>query len=107
MVSLIKQITNQEDDVMQWNMQEGSITTNLKVKIYFTLPEISAKTIVTWNWHVDDSTKVRYDMILGRDILTDFWLNLKFSYQVIEEIMDILQYRRQQWLIWVSMILNI
>ena len=29
--------------VMQWHMQLGHITTNLKVKIYFTLPELRTK----------------------------------------------------------------
>ena len=33
--------------MMQWHTQAGKITTNLKVKIDFTLPEISATKIVT------------------------------------------------------------
>ena len=28
---------------MQWDTQAGSITTNIKGKIYFTLPRLSAK----------------------------------------------------------------
>ena len=52
--------------MMQWHTQVGSITTNLKVKIDFTLPEIIRTEIVTWNFHVDDSTRARYDIILGR-----------------------------------------
>ena len=63
----------------------GSITANLKVKVYFTLPGISAKQIVTWNCHVDDSTKGRYYMVLDRDLLTYLVLNSKFSDQFIEE----------------------
>ena len=54
---------------MQWHTQAVSITKNLKVKIDLTLPKISATKIVTWNCHVDDSAKGRYDMILGRYIL--------------------------------------
>ena len=42
-----------------------------KGKIDFALPEISATKKMTWNCHVDDPTKVRYDMILGRYILTE------------------------------------
>ena len=60
-------------------MQAGNITTNIKVKIYFTLPENSATEIVTWNCHVDDSAKGRYDMTMGKDILTSLGLNLKSS----------------------------
>ena len=37
-----------------------------------------------WKCHVNDSAKVAYDMILGRDILTTLWLNLELSDHVIE-----------------------
>ena len=67
---------------MKWHMKAGSITTKLKVNIYITLPELSATKIVTWNCHVGDSTKVRYEMVLGRGLLTPLGLNLKFSDQV-------------------------
>ena len=60
----------EKDAPMQWNTQAGNITTNLKVKIDFTLPALSATNVVTWNFHVDDFTKVGYDMILGGNILT-------------------------------------
>ena len=60
-------------------MQAGSITNNLKVKMDFTLPELSARRILTWNFHLDESAKSRYDMILGRYLLTDLILNLNFS----------------------------
>ena len=70
--------------MMQWHAQAGSITTNLKVKIYFTLPELSATKIMMWNFHVYDSSKSIYDMILGRDMLTDLVLNLEFSDNLIE-----------------------
>ena len=54
---------------MEWHTQAVDITTNLKVKIDFTLPGFSATKIVMWNFHVDDSTKIRYSIILGRDLL--------------------------------------
>ena len=56
--------------MMQWNTQAGNITTNLKVGVDFTLPEISANNAVTWKCCVDDFAKGRCNMILGRDILT-------------------------------------
>ena len=85
MGSLVKILSQEEDNPMQWHMQAGNITTNLKVKIYFTLPALSAMDIVTWNFHVDESGKGRYDMILVQDILTELGLNLKFSEHVIKE----------------------
>ena len=39
---------------------------------------------MTRKWHVDDSANGRYDMILGRDILPELRLNLKFSEHVIK-----------------------
>ena len=34
---------------------------------------------MTWNCHADDLTKGGYEMILGRDPLTELGLNLKLS----------------------------
>ena len=39
---------------------------------------------MTWYYHVDDSTKGRYDMILVRDMLTALELNKKLSEHVIK-----------------------
>ena len=54
--------------MIKWHTQAGNITTNLKVKYIFTLPELSATKIVTLNFHVYDSAEGRHDMILGRYI---------------------------------------
>ena len=47
---LVKKLGREKDSLMQWNTQAGNITTNLK-------PPLSAKNIVMWNFHVDESTK--------------------------------------------------
>ena len=39
--------------------------------------------IVTSKCHVDNSAKSRYDVILGRDIIIELVLDLKFSKHVI------------------------
>ena len=51
---------------MKWHNQAGSITTNLRVNIDFTSTELRATEIVTQKFHVDDSSKGRYDMILDK-----------------------------------------
>ena len=38
----IKKLNPKEDNVMKCHMPEGNITTNLKVKIDFTFPELNA-----------------------------------------------------------------
>ena len=55
---------------MQRQTKAGKITTNLKVIIYFNLPELSATKIVMWNCHVNDFADGRYDMILDGNLLT-------------------------------------
>ena len=42
MKRLIKTIHPKRDDVMKWHKQAGSINTDQKVKIDFTLPKLSA-----------------------------------------------------------------
>ena len=66
-----------------WETQSGKFTTSKKVNIDFFLPEFSAKKIVTWKFHVDESTKGIYDMILSRYLLTTMVLDLKFPDNVI------------------------
>ena len=70
--------------MMQCHMQVGNIITNLKVKVDFNLPSLSATNVMTWKCHVDDSANGGYDMILGRYLLTELELNLKFSDHIIE-----------------------
>ena len=52
---------------MQLHTQAGNITTNFKFKLGFTLPSLSATNFVTWKYHVYESEKSMYDVILGRD----------------------------------------
>ena len=68
MVRPTEKLHPEKDSPMQWNTHAKNITNNLKVKIDFTLPALSATNVVIWNCHVDDFAKGRYDMILGHDI---------------------------------------
>ena len=53
------------------------------MNIDFCLPEFSATKIVTCKCHVGKPTNGRYDMLLGRDLLTALVLYIKFSDNVI------------------------
>ena len=81
---VIEKLNFKKDNDMQWHIQAVNITTNLKVKIDFTLPELSATKIVAWNCHVHDSVKSVYEIVLGRHILILLGLNLKLSQRVIK-----------------------
>ena len=45
---LVENLKLEKDDVTQWHTQAGNITTNLKVKLYFTLPALSKANAVMW-----------------------------------------------------------
>ena len=53
-----------------WETQARKFTTSMKMNVEFTLPEFGVTKIVTWKCHVTKATNSRYDMILGRDLLT-------------------------------------
>ena len=55
---------------MQWKNQAGNLRNNKKVKVNFCPPKLSTTKIVTRKYHVEDCAEIRYDMILGRDLLT-------------------------------------
>ena len=63
---LVKKLSPRKDAVIQWHMQAGNITTNLKIEVNFTLPELSAADVVICIFFVDESAKDRYNGILGR-----------------------------------------
>ena len=67
-VDVVPRVRVEKYSVMQWQTQDINITTNIKVKVDFTLPALSLTNVVTWKCHMDDSAKGRYDMILGRDL---------------------------------------
>ena len=69
---------------MQWHTQAGNITAYIKLAVGFILPGLSPEHVVTWNCHVDESTKGRYNMIIRRDLLTELGSNLKLSDHAIE-----------------------
>ena len=53
------------------------------MKVDFCLSEFSATKIVSWNFHYDNKTNIRYDMILGIDLHTALGLDLQFSENII------------------------
>ena len=56
--------------------------TKLKGLVKFTLPEFYLNREITYVCHIDDTTSPRaasYDMIMGRDIMSELGLDISFS----------------------------
>ena len=62
-----------------WENQAGKFTTSKKVNVDFCLLDFSATKIVMWKCPVNESTNVRYDMTLVRELLTALGTDLDFS----------------------------
>ena len=62
----------------------GVLTTKYESEIHFTLPEFSDKKIIKWKFNVTDSEELGYDMIIGRDILTELGINFSFDTKTVE-----------------------
>ena len=107
MVRLVEKLYPKKDDVVQWHSQDGNITTNIKVKLDFTLPALIATNSVMWNFHLYDSAKVRYDMILGRYKITELGLNLKIPNTSSNQMVDPLKSLQNPLFIWVHIYLKI
>ena len=45
----------------------------------FTLHTPITTNVITWEYHLDESTMIRYDIIWGCDLLIELGLNLKLS----------------------------
>ena len=63
-----------------WNTKGGNFTTNYMANLQITLPELDSNKIINWSCHVDDNDEAsRYDMIIGRDLLSELKLCVDFG----------------------------
>jgi hypothetical protein len=70
------------ENSQRWMTKGGLFETNGICPVKFYLPEFSTQECVKWKFHVDSSKqtiKSRYDMIIGRDLLEQLPLDIKFS----------------------------
>ena len=65
-IRMVEKLNRDKYAIMQWHTQIRNITTNHKVKIYFTLLTFSTTNVMKWKCHVDYYAKGRYYMILGK-----------------------------------------
>ena len=53
------------------------------INVYFYPPEFSVIKIRTWKCHVEESSEIRYDMILGRDPIMELLLDIEFDKRIM------------------------
>ena len=56
----------------------GSVQTGQKTKAHFSLPEFFEDRLIEWSVHLTDKLG-HYDMIIGRDLLTELGVDINFS----------------------------
>ncbi len=61
-----------------WTTPAGELKTTKKAKAQFLLAEFHDDRLIEWNLHVTKNLGA-YDMIIGRDILEDLGLDIRFS----------------------------
>ena len=66
-----------------WAVPGGSIATGKMARARFVLPELHDNRMIEWNVHLAKSLLGSYDMIIGRDILTELEIDIKFSDQTV------------------------
>ena len=66
-----------------WTTAAGEFKTKGRIKLVFKLPKLSPTAEVRWDVHVHWGTLNSYDMILGRDVLTEIGIDILFSKQLI------------------------
>ena len=68
----------------QWTTAAGSFQTSQKCKIDFVMPELSSTQKCMWEVHLKPAkVSLRYDMIIGRDLLRTLGIQLNFNENVI------------------------
>jgi hypothetical protein len=67
-----------------WNTAAGQISMNEKCKLRFALPEFFPTKSIEWEMHVGTLENVRYDMIIGNDMLEYLKIDIKYSTATIE-----------------------
>ena len=81
---LVKKLRTKTEKPTLWSTAAGDFKTSGISKISFQLMELSPTAELQWKLHVHKGSLNGYDMILGRDILTELGIDLCFSDQMIK-----------------------
>lgn len=81
---LVRSLKKKRTEPVTWDTKAGSFTTNEVCPIRFMLPAFHNEKVIEWDVYVDahharPSRKSKYDLIIGRDLMEDIELDIKFS----------------------------
>ena len=83
--SLTTKLKRKKDPSTVWNTASGNFTTTERCKVHVLLPELSPTLAIESTVYVADNL-TNYDMIMGRDLLTELGIDLSFKRQCIDYI---------------------
>ena len=73
-----KKLRQDKCPTVEWTTMAGKVSTSKKAKVQFSLPEFFEDRLIEWRVHLADSLG-NYDMIIGRDMLSELGIDLHFS----------------------------
>lgn len=73
-----------KDSTTVWKNASGEITSSIKCKLVFNLPEFTNSRLITHKFHVMEEILPGYDMIIGRDLMRLLKLDVKYSTSTLE-----------------------
>jgi Aspartyl protease len=82
--NVVNRLRIKPDQATVWNTAGGKMSTHGKVRVTFTLPELSPSASVDTTVHVHDRHLSQYNMIIGRYLLKDLGIDVLFSTSTIE-----------------------
>ena len=81
--SMAEGLRTKKAPTVNWKTAAGTFQTNRTAKIYFTLPEFYEGKLIEWKVHLFPATNNNYEMIIGRDLLTELGIEFSFSKQIM------------------------
>ena len=83
-ISILTGNCRKNNKTTQWQTTAGKFLTVTKTQVKFHLDEFLLSKKVEWSCHVSTTPLLEYDMIMGRDLLLELGINLKFETKIIE-----------------------
>jgi hypothetical protein len=77
----VSKLRTKKNTASKWATKGGTFKTSRTVNCQFSLPEFHKTKEIRWTMHVDETenTLSRYDMIIGRDLMEELGIDIKFS----------------------------